>query len=117
MAAAKAELFKALGHPIRVRILEVLVDGERPVGELAELLGVEVSHLSQQLAILRRAQVVSTRRVRSTVYYSVRDQRMSQLLTVARQMLIAGLRESQAMLNDLEGEVAVTAPGAAAVEA
>ena len=49
-------MFKALGHPVRVRVLEVLVTRERPVGELAEQLGVEMSHLSQQLAVLRRAQ-------------------------------------------------------------
>ena len=74
MAAAKAERPRR-GPPDPGTVLEVLDDGS--VGrELAQLLGVEVSHLSQQLAILRRAQVVSTRRVRSTVYYSVRDRRM-----------------------------------------
>jgi ArsR family transcriptional regulator len=102
VANAKAELFKALAHPIRVRVLEVLVDGERPVGELAELLDVEMSHLSQQLAVLRRAQVVVSRRERSTVYYSLRDPRMSQLLVTAKQLLATGLRESQALLVDLE---------------
>src|SRR6185436_19580356 len=75
VASAKAEMFKALGHPIRIRALEVLVAGERLVGELADELGVEMSHLSQQLAVLRRAQIVTARRVRSTVFYSVRDPR------------------------------------------
>lgn len=117
VAVAKAELFKALGHPMRVRILEVLVDGERPVGELAEALGVELSHLSQQLATLRHASVVSTRRVRSTVYYSVRDPRISQLLNVARQLLITGLRDSQAMLTQLEADGAGTSTGAGSVTA
>lgn len=116
VAVAKAELFKALGHPIRVRVLELLVDGERPVGELAELLGVELSHLSQQLATLRRAHVVSHRRVRSTVYYSVRDPRMAQLLTVAKQLLITGLHDSRAMLTELEKEVAVAPTVAATSE-
>ncbi|HEX6935863.1 MAG TPA: metalloregulator ArsR/SmtB family transcription factor [Actinomycetes bacterium] len=102
VATAKAEMFKALGHPVRVRVLEVLVAGERPVGELAEQLGVEMSHLSQQLAVLRRAHVVTARRVRSTVYYSVRDPRISQLLAVARQILVDGLRDSTALLTDLE---------------
>jgi ArsR family transcriptional regulator len=111
VATAKAELFKALGHPIRVRVLEVLVTGEQSVGTLAELLDVETSHLSQQLAVLRRAQVVVARRERSTVYYSVRDPRMSQLLVVAKQLLAAGLRDSQALLVDLEGDVDVPAPG------
>ena len=113
VAAAKAEMFKALGHPIRVRALEVLVAGERPVGELAEELGVEMSHLSQQLAVLRRAQIVTARRVRSTVFYSVRDPRISQLFATAREMLVDGLRDSHALLIDLEGdELAETTDGA-----
>jgi DNA-binding transcriptional ArsR family regulator len=102
VATAKAELFKSLAHPIRIRVLEVLVDGERPVGELAQLLDVEMSHLSQQLGVLRRAQVVVARRERSTVYYSLRDPRMSQLLVVAKQLLVTGLRDSSALLADLE---------------
>ena len=95
-------MFKALGHPIRVRVLETLVAGERPVGELAAELGVEMSHLSQQLAVLRRAQIVVARRERSTVFYSVRDPRTAQLLAMARQMLVEGLRDGQALLKDLE---------------
>jgi ArsR family transcriptional regulator len=110
VANAKAELFKALAHPIRVRVLEVLVDGARPVGELAELLDVEMSHLSQQLGVLRRAQVVVSRRERSTVYYSLRDPRMSQLLVTAKQLLATGLRESQALLVDLEQASEVAEP-------
>ena len=108
VATAKAEMFKAMSHPVRVRALEVLVGGERPVGELAEELGVELSHLSQQLGVLRRAQIVSTRRVRSTVYYSVRDPRISQLLAVARQILADGLRDSTALLVDLQSDDAVS---------
>jgi DNA-binding transcriptional ArsR family regulator len=104
VAEAKAEMFKALGHPIRVRALEVLVAGARPVGELAEELGVEMSHLSQQLAVLRRAQIVSARRVRSTVFYSVRDPRIAQLFATARAMLVDGLRDRHALLADLEGD-------------
>jgi ArsR family transcriptional regulator len=110
VANAKAELFKALAHPIRVRVLEVLVDGARPVGELAELLDVEMSHLSQQLGVLRRAQVVVSRRERSTVYYSLRDPRMSQLLVTAKQLLATGRRESQALLVDLEQASEVAEP-------
>jgi DNA-binding transcriptional ArsR family regulator len=104
VAEAKAEMFKALGHPIRVRALEVLVASERPVGELAEELGVEMSHLSQQLAVLRRAQIVTARRVRSTVFYSVRDPRIAQLFATARAMLVDGLRDRHALLADLEGD-------------
>jgi ArsR family transcriptional regulator len=80
------------------------------VGELAELLDVEMSHLSQQLGVLRRAQVVVSRRERSTVYYSLRDPRMSQLLVTAKQLLATGLRESQALLEDLEQASVVPEP-------
>jgi ArsR family transcriptional regulator len=104
VAVAKAEFFKVLGHPVRVRVLEVLAEGERPVGELAEELGVEISHLSQQLAVMRKAGVVTARRVRSTVFYSLRDPRMSQLLAVARELLATGLRDSHALLSGLEEE-------------
>lgn len=110
VAVAKAELFKALGHPVRVRVLEVLVGGERAVGDLAELLGIELSHLSQQLAVLRKAGVVEPRRVGTTVFYSLRDPRMSQLLAVARQLLVAGLKDGQLLLHDLEDEAAALTP-------
>lgn len=110
VAVAKAGLFKALAHPVRLRVLELLVGGERSVGDLAGEIGVEVSHLSQQLAILRRTHVVEARRERTTVYYSLRDPRMAQLLAVAKQMLLTGLRDDQAMLSHLEQEVVVKRP-------
>ena len=102
VAAAKAELFRALAHPLRVRVLELLVDGEQSVGELADALHVELSHLSQQLGVLRRAEVVVARRERSTVHYSLRDPRMAQLLATARQLLVAGLQDTRSLLADLE---------------
>lgn len=54
LSEIKAELFKALAHPGRVRVLELLRDGERSVAELVPLVGLEASHLSQQLGVLRR---------------------------------------------------------------
>ena len=99
VAVLKADLFKALGHPVRVRVLEVLADGECPVGELADRLGLELSHLSQQLAVLRRADVVSTRRVGSVIFYRIRDPRMTQLLFVASEVLVASLQDTQDALE------------------
>ncbi len=58
---AKAELFRALAHPARIRVLEVLSEGEHSVGEMQPLVGIEASHLSQQLAVLRRARSGDTR--------------------------------------------------------
>src|SRR5690606_355582 len=102
VAQAKAELFKSLAHPARIRVLEVLSGGERPVGELAQLIDLEKSHLSHQLGVLRRAGVVATRRDGASIYYSLKDGRMSQIIAIAREMIIAGLRESQDMLQRLD---------------
>lgn len=109
IAGLKADLFKALAHPLRVRALEKLTDPEHAghsvsVGELAVLLGVDIAQVSQQLAVLRRAGVVTTRRDGNTIYYTVRDPRMSDLLAVARQLLLASLQDSQSLLTSLEEE-------------
>lgn len=84
----KAEFFKSLGHPLRVRVLELLSERERTVSELLEEVEVEQPNLSQQLGILRRASLVSTRREGALVVYSLADPRMSQLLAIARQLLL-----------------------------
>lgn len=98
----KAELFKALAHPARIRALEVLADGERSVSELQPDVGIESAHLSQQLAVLRRAGLVVTRKEATTVFYSIKDPRLVELLTVARQLLIASLTETRDLLAGLE---------------
>lgn len=105
LSEVKAELFKALGHPARVRVLEVLVDGERTVGELQPLVGIESSHLSQQLGVLRRAGLVSARREGSSVHYTLRDPLVADLLAVARQFLLATLTETRDLLADLTAEL------------
>lgn len=101
----KAALFKALAHPVRVRALEVLAEGrERSVGDLAAEVGVEAAHLSQQLGILRGASLVVSRREATTVYYSLKDPLLAELLSVARRLLISGLEESRDLLADLEAQ-------------
>lgn len=102
IASAKAALFRALAHATRIRVLEVLVDGEHSVGALAEALGLDLPQLSQQLAVLRNAHVVTTRREGSTVFYRVVDPRMSQLLVTAKQLLATDLRDGQRTLDSLE---------------
>ncbi len=84
----KAEFFKALGHPLRIRVLELLSDGDRSVSELLDEVAVEQPHLSQQLGVLRRAGFVDARREGSSVVYSLADQRIADLLAVSRQMLL-----------------------------
>lgn len=102
IAQLKAELFKALAHPVRVQVLEQLVAGERSVGSLAEALGIELSSLSQQLGVLRRAGVVITRRVGNTIYYALREPGMAELLAAAKRMLVANLQDSHALLRTIE---------------
>jgi ArsR family transcriptional regulator len=97
----KAELFRALAHPARIRILEVLADGERSVGDIAPSVGIESSHLSQQLGVLRRAGLLSTRKEGSSVFYAIRDAATVELLAVAKRILINSLSGSTELLADL----------------
>ena len=98
----KAEFFKTLGHPARIRILEILREGEHTVGELVPKVGIEASHLSHQLAVLRRNSIVQTRKLGATVLYTVVDPRIFQLLEVAKQILSGSLQATQDLLADLE---------------
>lgn len=99
----KAEFFKTLAHPARIRVLELLRNGERSVGELIPEVGLESSHLSQQLGVLRRANVLHSRKEGSTVLYSVTDPRIFELLEVAKAILTTTLAESSQLLAELEG--------------
>jgi ArsR family transcriptional regulator len=95
----KAEFFRALGHPARLRILELLRERERNVSELQVELDIEASSVSQQLAVLRAKNIVDTRRVGTNVYYAVRDPQVFQLLDVARAIFNNHLIDLQAMLE------------------
>jgi DNA-binding transcriptional ArsR family regulator len=97
----KAEFFKTLGHPARIRVLELLSDRERAVGEMLPQVGIEPAHLSQQLAVLRRASLVTSRKEGSTVYYSLTSPQVAELLAVARQILTGVLSGQAELLQDL----------------
>jgi DNA-binding transcriptional ArsR family regulator len=97
----KAEFFRILGHPVRVRMLELLRDGERTVGDLQHELQMDSSGTSQHLGVLRKHGILEGRREGTSVYYTVRDPRIFQLLEVARQILTSSLIESQAVLGEL----------------
>lgn len=94
----KAEFFKTLSHPARIRVLEILRDGERSVGQLVPEVGIEASHLSQQLAVLRRAGLVQTRKQGATVIYSVADPAVFDLLAVAKRILTSSLLQSREVI-------------------
>ncbi len=100
----KAQLFRVLGHPIRIRILELLLAGERTVGELQAELSLDSSSTSQHLAALRNQGVLQSRRVGTSVYYGIRDPRVSQLLAIAKQILTSAITDSHTLLVGLADE-------------
>ncbi|MFC0528757.1 ArsR/SmtB family transcription factor [Phytohabitans kaempferiae] len=101
----KAEFFKTLGHPARIRVLELLAVREHAVSELLPEIGIEAAHLSQQLAVLRRANLVVTRRDGSAVYYSLVSPQVAELLAVARRILTEVLANQAQLLGDLRAGV------------
>lgn len=97
----KANFFRVLGHPARVRILELLRDGERSVGALQAELGLDSGGTSQHLAALRRIGLVESRRDGTSVYYRVVDDRVFDLLAEARDIITRQLSEQQSLLDEL----------------
>lgn len=95
----KANLFKGLSHPVRVRILEVLSStNESSVADLLTDTGLEASHLSQHLAVLRRHHLVTSQRRGSQVFYQLAYPDVSELLRVARSLLVQVLETTQERL-------------------
>jgi len=97
----KAEFFKTLGHPARIRVLELLSGGEQSVTALQHDIGIESSHLSQQLAVLRRAGLVRTRKQGTQVFYALAAPEVADLLALARHVLTDVLTGQVAVLEDL----------------
>ena len=95
---AKAEFFRTLGHPARIRILELLSERDHAVHELLEQIDIEPSNLSQQLAVLRRPGLVASHRHGNEVVYSVSVPEVRDLLLAARRIL-SGLIEVQGELR------------------
>jgi DNA-binding transcriptional ArsR family regulator len=97
----KADLFRALAHPARIRVLELLRDGERSVGDMLPDVAIEPSNLSQQLGVLRKAGLVTTRKEGNSVIYAIRDPELVNLLASAKQLLINSLAETTGVLEGL----------------
>ncbi|OLD38325.1 MAG: transcriptional regulator [Candidatus Rokubacteria bacterium 13_1_40CM_2_68_8] len=100
----KAGFFKALGHPLRIRILEVLRTRERSVQDLQSRLDLDQSTVSQQLAVLRAKNIVTARKEGTTVRYTIRDALVGDLLDVARRIFNNQLAGTQTMLRALRQE-------------
>jgi len=99
---AKAGLFRVLGHPARLRILELLRDGERSVGQLQAELGLDSGGTSQHLTALRRIGLVESRREGTSVYYRVDDPQVFELLAAGKAIVGRKLAEQQSLLEELE---------------
>ena len=105
----KAGLFKGLSHPLRIRLLELLADGEEhTVAELQARTGLEASHLSQHLAVLRRHRLVESDRRASHVHYRLAHPEVAELLAVARRLLVDIVTTDGAKLDDIAGLPALT---------
>lgn len=102
--ALKADFFRTLGHPARVRLLQFLREGEQSVGALQAALELDSGGTSQHLAALRKQGLVTSRREGTSVYYRVKDPRILELLELAKDILTAGLEDNRALLDELADE-------------
>ncbi len=100
----KADFFRALAHPVRIRILEALGTRDHTVQELQQALGLEQPIVSQQLAVLRAKNVVTPRKVGTTAQYTLSDPLIARLLAVAREIFDNRLVDTQSMLRELRRE-------------
>jgi ArsR family transcriptional regulator len=103
---AKAEFFKTLAHPARIRVLELLSQRDHQVAQLLPEVGIEAAHLSQQLALLRKARLVTSRREGTAVIYSLTSPAVAELLVVARTILTEVLSGQVELLADLQAHPA-----------
>ena len=104
LQAFKAEFFKALAHPVRIHLLEILRKQEKSVQELQAELSLDQSTVSQQLAVLRAKNVVRARKEGTTVRYAVVDPLVGDLLDVARRIFNNHLTGTQTLLRALQRE-------------
>ena len=104
LQAFKADFFRALAHPIGIRILETLGAGYRSVQDLQEARDLEQPIVSQQLAVLRSKNIVTSRKVGTTVRYALSDPLITKLLMLAREIFNNHLVDSQSMLKELQRE-------------
>ena len=98
---AKAEFFRTLGHPARIRVLELLAETDRPVHELLDLIAIEPSNLSQQLSVLRKGGLVVQRREGTEVIYSLALPEVRDLLLAARRILQTKHTVSAVLVDEL----------------
>ena len=94
----QAEIFKAIGHPIRLQIVKFLQDGERTVTEIVKAVNAEQSNVSRHLSLLRQAGVLSSRKEGLKVYYSLRIPNLTQILTCVNEVVRSRLKSNEEVL-------------------
>ncbi|WP_040209634.1 ArsR/SmtB family transcription factor [Neobacillus jeddahensis] len=104
MQQFKAEFFKALSHPLRIRILELLAEGDKNVNEIQTLVGSEGSAVSQQLTILRAKNIVIGMKEGNKVIYTLKDPMIIELLAIARQIFNNHLIDTITILDKFKVE-------------
>ncbi|WP_020524814.1 ArsR/SmtB family transcription factor [Catelliglobosispora koreensis] len=100
----KAEFFRLLGHPVRIRVLELLGDGPMPVRGLLTAIDIEASSLSQQLAVLRHAGIVTSYRDGTAVMYALAGPGMADVMRAARHVLTEQIAGQAGLLGALRDE-------------
>jgi DNA-binding transcriptional ArsR family regulator len=108
----KAEFFTTLGHPARIRVLELLADGGRSVGDLMIDVGLEPSNMSQQLSVLRRAGIVNARKQGNAVSYSLASANLAEFIAFAHEVLSGLLAGQVGLLKDLQASSRVASRAA-----
>lgn len=101
----QAEICKTLANPTRLRILHVLREGEKSVCELADLLDLRQSNLSQHLSIMRQAQILKTRKQGSNIYYSVAYPKINTACDLVRELLIESIGRRQELTKTLSAQL------------
>ena len=102
---AKADFFRALGHPVRIRLLELLSESDRPVHELRAAITIEASSLSHQLAVLRQHGLVRQRREGGEVIYSLALPAVRDLLLAAREILQTRTADQGEFIDEISRQV------------
>jgi ArsR family transcriptional regulator len=100
----KADFFKALAHPLRISILDSLREGEYTVAEISQRFAIEPTNASQQLAVLRKQNIIVARKAGANVYYSVSDPAIFKLLDAAREIFNNRLVGVRSMLEEIKAE-------------
>jgi len=100
----KADFLKALSHPVRLQIIELLKDGERNVGSIMKTLSIQQSSLSRHLTVLREAGILKSRQQGTVVYYNIEDHNIFHVLRPIAEMLRKKLKKTESVLSSLGKE-------------